>query len=211
MRLIIASSNNSKVREIYALLGEIYTSVESMREAGFDGEIDETGKTFAENARIKAEAIFARFPSCAVLADDSGLAVDALGGAPGVCSARYAGEDATDADRRAKLLREMASVPDDKRSASFECHIILLRPDKTPIACAGRAEGIILREEKGSDGFGYDSLFYSPELGKTFAEASAAEKNTVSHRGRALTVLSALLRAEKSADKVQGASAASRS
>ena len=146
--------------------------------------IKETGKTFAENALIKANTLTKKL-HIPVLADDSGLVVDALDGAPGIYSARYAG-DHDDAANKAKLLRELEGVPDDKRTAHFHCTIVVTKEGSDPLIANGDVEGRILTEERGSDGFGYDPLFFYPPAGKSFAEMDMNEKNAVSHRGRAL-------------------------
>lgn len=195
-KLILATNNKNKLREIREMLADTEIQVLSQREAGIEADADETGKTFAENAAIKANTIWeimhARGEACYVLADDSGLAVDALDGAPGVYSARWAGEDATDADRIAKLLAEMRNVPDGERGAHFACVMCLITPAGEQQFFEGRAEGVILRECRGENGFGYDPVFgYG---GRSFAELSAAEKNAVSHRYYALTQVVAWFR-----------------
>ncbi len=183
MKLAIATNNKHKLSEIRAILGDSFEELLSLSELGIDIDIEETGKTLEENALIKARTIF-RLSGLAAIADDTGLMVDALDGAPGVYSARYAGEEHNDAKNREYLLKNLQGVND--RSAHFATSIALCYPDGTELLSEGRVDGEILHEERGSEGFGYDSLFYSHELGKTFAEASQAEKNTVSHRGRAL-------------------------
>lgn len=186
MKLVAATKNAHKLRE----MREILTSYEivSAADAGFLGEPEETGSTFRENALIKARAT-ASATSLPALADDSGLCVDALGGAPGVFSARYSGKG--DAANRALLLERLAGEED--RRAHFSCAVALVFPDGREFVAEGRAEGTILHEERGTGGFGYDSLFWSDELKKTFAEADEEEKNNVSHRGRALAALAAML------------------
>ncbi len=157
-------------------------------EAGITVDVKEDGTTFLENARKKAVAVMAA-SGLPALADDSGLCVDALDGRPGIYSARYAGPGATDADRTAKLLAELAQVPQAERTAQFVCAICVAYPDgrflEIEEACAGR----ILPAPRGENGFGYDPVFYVPELGKTFAEATDEEKNAISHRGKALRKL----------------------
>ncbi len=186
MIIVVATQNAHKVREIR----EIFTGAElvSAREMGFSDEIEETGTSFSENALIKARAVAAatRLPA---LADDSGLCVDALGGAPGVRSARYSGGG--DAENRRLLLENLQNAAD--RRAHFVCAVALVFPDGRELVAEGRADGMIASEEHGTGGFGYDSLFVSDELGKTFASASEEEKNSVSHRGRALAKLAAML------------------
>ncbi|MBQ7500952.1 MAG: XTP/dITP diphosphatase [Clostridia bacterium] len=187
MKLILASNNKNKISELDALMkGSGIEGVEilSLADIGYTDEIEETGETFEENARIKAKTI-ADLGYCAV-ADDSGLCVDALGGAPGVYSARYCGHHGDDEANNRKLLEDLANVPDEKRTAYFMSSIVCVMPDiGREIAVYGKAHGIILHEKHGCGGFGYDPLFYYPPLDKTFAELTPDEKNTVSHRGAA--------------------------
>ena len=190
-RLVLASQNGGKLRELRALFGAEY-DVASMGEMGLDMEIEETGSTFEENARIKAEALCAR-TGCAALADDSGLEVDCLGGAPGVYSARYAGGHGDDAANNALLIANVKAFP-APRTARFVSAVALARPGRETLIARGSCEGEVLLEERGEGGFGYDPLFYSHDLHKTFAEASAGEKNTVSHRARALKKLVEIMR-----------------
>lgn len=194
MRIVVASGNKNKLREI----AEIFRGYEivSMQAAGFSGEIEETGKTFEENALIKARAVCGAL-RCAALADDSGLCVDALGGAPGVHSARFCGRHGDDAANNALLLEKLKGVPAEKRGAYFESSVALCFPDGREITAAGRTYGSILEEAEGEGGFGYDPLFYSDDLGKSFGTASPAEKNAVSHRARALEALSRKLAGEE--------------
>ncbi len=182
-KLVLASQNAGKLRELRALFGAEY-DVSSMGELGVDMEIEETGTTFEENARIKAETLCAR-TGCAALADDSGLEVDCLGGAPGVYSARYAGKHGDDAANNALLVANVRDFP-APRTARFVSAVALARPGRETLIARGSCEGEVLLEERGEGGFGYDPLFYSYDLHKTFAEASADEKNAVSHRARAL-------------------------
>ena len=184
-KLIIGSNNKHKVEEIKAILGGFYDEVLSLKEAGIALSVDEDQETFEGNAVKKAMEAFSE-TGFDTLADDSGLSVDALGGAPGVYSARYAGEYASDEDNNARLLKELDGVKD--RSAKFVCVIALVRQGQVMTA-KGEAFGRIICEPTGEGGFGYDPLFYSFELGKTFAQASAQEKNAVSHRARALFAL----------------------
>ena len=187
-KIIIASNTAGKLREFQAILKPFGLEVISQREAGFTQDVEETGTTFAENAAIKAQAVYAAM-HCPVIADDSGLMVDALDGAPGVYSHRFAGEGATDADRNAKLLHELDGVPAEKRTARFVCALCYLDADGTPQAFSGVCEGVIGTEPRGENGFGYDPLFYVD--GKSMAEMTEAEKNRISHRGRALEQLKA--------------------
>ncbi len=185
-KIVVASGNRGKIREIKEIFRNY--DVISMREAGFDREIDETGSTFEENAVIKARAVSEAL-GCIALADDSGLCVDALGGAPGVFSARYAGGHGDDGANNALLLENMRSVPDEKRGAYFESCVALCLKDGTVVTASGRTYGRILRAPDGEGGFGYDPVFFSGELGKSFGRASAEEKNAVSHRAKALAAL----------------------
>lgn len=186
MELVIASNNRHKVSEIKKILSGKFGKIYSMSEIGIDVDPAETATDFLGNARIKALAV-AALTDKAVLADDSGLEVEALGGRPGVYSARYAGEPVSDERNNEKLLREMSNVPD--RSARFVTTMVLLLPDRREIVGVGEVKGAITRQKQGTNGFGYDPLFYAYELGKTFGEASDDEKNAVSHRSRALAEL----------------------
>lgn len=180
-KIIVASGNAHKIEEIKS----IFEGVEliTMTEAGFDGEIEETGKTFKENALIKARTVCESLGSdLPVIADDSGLCVDALNGAPGIFSARFSGGGS--ADNRALLLKRMENI--SHRSAKFACAVCLYFPDGRHLFGEGFTYGKILFEEIGSKGFGYDPLFFSDDLQKSFGEASESEKNSVSHRFRAL-------------------------
>ena len=184
MKFIIATNNPKKLVELERILNPLGIEAVSAKEAGVVlDEVEETGTTFAENAFLKADAAFKKTGMPAV-ADDSGLSVDALDGRPGVYSARYAGEAHDDKANRRLLLKNLDGV--ENRRAHFATVITICYPNGEFITAKGRVEGSILTEERGSEGFGYDSLFYSDELQKTFAEASQAEKNSVSHRGRAL-------------------------
>ncbi len=187
MKLVVASGNPGKRREIASIL-------EGLGFELVDGEpaveVNEDADTFAGNARKKALAA-ARSCGCAAIADDSGLCVDALGDAPGVRSARFAGEGASDAENNARLLAELEGGTN--RRARFVCAVCLAYPDGRVLEASGEVEGQILEAPRGEEGFGYDPLFYCPELGKTFAEASPEEKARVSHRGRALRRLAELI------------------
>lgn len=182
MKIAIATNNRKKLAEIRAVLGGFFEEMYSLDDLGISVEIEETGSTLTENALIKARAILG-MTGLASLADDSGLMCDALDGAPGVYSARYAGEGHDDKANNALLLENLAGKD---RSAHFCSVIALCLPDGREFTAEGRVDGVILDAERGEGGFGYDPLFFSPELGKTFAEASPDEKNSVSHRGRAL-------------------------
>lgn len=185
-KLVLASGNAGKLAELQAMLG---LAIEVLPQSDFvDTEADETGLTFIENALIKARHA-ARASGLPALADDSGLAVDALDGAPGIHSARYA--FGGDAANNVKLIDELRGVPDEQRTARFICVLALVRhaEDPTPIICEGVWEGRILLEPRGSSGFGYDPLFFVPEAGRSSAELTAAEKNSLSHRARAMRLL----------------------
>lgn len=187
-----ATKNKGKIKEIGEMLGSLGFEVVSQQEAGYDVDILETGDTFEKNALIKARAI-AMLCDEPVLADDSGLCIDALDGRPGVFSARYAGENAEDSEKIQKILSEMEGVTD--RSAKFVTAAAFIFPNGKEIIALGEVKGEITLEPKGDNGFGYDPIFFSHELGKTFAEATDEEKNSVSHRGRALNALGAKLEA----------------
>ena len=192
MKFVLASNNKKKITELKTILSSLLPECEvlSLSDAGIEGDIEEIGKTFEENSVIKA-SVPAKLGYIGI-ADDSGLCVDALDGAPGVYSARYSGGgDQANID---KLLSELENVPDEKRTAKFVCVMSAVFPDGKIITARGEAHGVILRERRGDDGFGYDPVFYSTDLQKTFAEASADEKNKVSHRGRALSLFCAKLK-----------------
>ncbi len=183
-KLILASNNPNKLKEMSALLRDRFEVI-TLAQTGIECEPEETGTTFLENARIKAKTIcdLTGFPA---VADDSGLCVPALNGAPGIYSARYSPEH-TDKANNALLLKNMEHI--DQREAYYMCAIALVFPDGREFTAQGRCDGIILRTPRGKGGFGYDPLFYVPELSKTFAETTPEEKNTVSHRARALREL----------------------
>ncbi|MBQ2889171.1 MAG: XTP/dITP diphosphatase [Clostridia bacterium] len=184
MKIIAATKNKNKLREF----GEILKGFEiiSQEEAGIDIDVEETGTTFEENSRLKAEAIF-KAAGIPAIADDSGLCVDALDGAPGVYSARYGGEGLDDEGRVQLLLKNMENVPDEKRTARFVCVITMVSSGGV-ITAKGECEGVINHAPMGENGFGYDPVFYMKEYGKTTAEMSPDEKNAVSHRGKALKI-----------------------
>ena len=193
-KIILATGNLNKVREISASLKG--SSIEIMPQSMFNVPADdETGTTFVENAIIKARNCAAHTGEAA-MADDSGIEVDALGGAPGVHSARYSGEHANDEKNTALLLRNMENVPDGKRTARYWCVMVYMRSasDPTPIICQASWEGIIIREKRGTNGFGYDPVFLIPELGKTAAEVSLEVKNSMSHRAKAIKMMTERLR-----------------
>ena len=184
-KLIVASNNKGKIKEIKEILKDVYEIV-PMGEAGFNEEIEENGSTFFENALIKAKAVSEALGVNA-LADDSGLCVDALGGAPGIYSARFSGVHGDDAANRKKLLSELKNLKNpDERKAKFVSSVVLYKCDGEVVSGMGETHGIIGFKEEGENGFGYDSLFISDDLGKSFGVATAEEKNSVSHRARAL-------------------------
>ena len=194
MTIALATNNKHKLQEIRAILDGCFDKLLSLSELGIDIEIEETGSTLEENALIKAREIV-RLTGMPALADDTGLMVDALDGAPGVYSARYAGEAHDDKANRELLLKNLENAPD--RSAHFGTVIAVCYPDGTYLTAEGRVDGVITHEERGDGGFGYDSLFLSNEIGKTFAEATPEEKNAISHRGRALRAMLELLKSQK--------------
>lgn len=193
MKIVLATNNKHKLEEIRAILDGCFEQLLSLSELGLDIEIEETGATLEENALIKAREIV-RLTGMPALADDTGLMVDALGGAPGVYSARYAGEAHDDKSNRQLLLKNLENAPD--RSSHFGTVIAVCYPDGSYLTAEGRVDGKIIFEERGEGGFGYDSLFYSEEIGKTFAEATPEEKNSISHRGRALRAMLEKLKAQ---------------
>jgi len=184
--LVLATRNAGKTAEFRDMLKAFPVRICNLDDFGPTPEIEEDGVTFDENAYKKAH-FAARVLGLPTLADDSGLVVEALGGAPGVYSARYAGENATDADRCAKLLREMEGQ--DQREAAFECVLSIAVPEGPALTYEGRCEGRITHQPRGANGFGYDPVFFHPPSHKTFAEMTIAEKSRVSHRGRALQEL----------------------
>jgi XTP/dITP diphosphohydrolase len=192
-RIVLASNNPGKVREINQMLADLHLGV--VPQSDFEvTEAEETGLTFVENAILKARHA-ARFTQLAAIADDSGLEVDALHGAPGIYSARYAGRGAGDQANLRKLLEDLKHVPDEKRAARFQCVLVYLRHelDPTPIICQGTWEGRILRAPVGEHGFGYDPVFLVPTHGCSSAQLPPAVKNALSHRGQALRQLAAAL------------------
>lgn len=190
-KIVFASNNKGKIRELKDILSPMGIEVVSQREAGFDIEADETGTTFAENSAIKAKAIYelAKIP---VLADDSGLCVDALDGQPGVYSHRFAGENATDEEKCRYILEKLENVSDEKRTARFICDMCFIDENGREYHAEGRCEGKIGREEKGNNGFGYDPIFVVGN--RTLAELEEAEKNKISHRAEALKKMKEILK-----------------
>lgn len=192
-KLIVASNNKNKLKEFSAILGSRYEIV-SMRDAGIDADIEENGTTFEENALIKAEYV-ANMTGCAAIADDSGLEVDALGGAPGVYSARYCGRHGDDEANNDLLLENLKHVP-APRTGRYVAAIALVRPGKEAVVRRGTCDGEILFERRGNGGFGYDPLFVC-ETGETFAEVSAETKNAISHRKRGIEAVVRALEEEE--------------
>ena len=184
MKLVLASKNQHKLLEMEHILRDLGLEVVLESQVGVDVDVEETGTTFLENAALKARAVM-EASGMAALADDSGLMVDALDGAPGVYSARYGNLD-SDQARTSYLLENLKDVPAGKRGAQFVSAIVCILPDGREVHAQGTCQGEILFAPRGENGFGYDPVFYSPELQKTFSEATEEEKSTVSHRGRAL-------------------------
>ena len=197
MKLILATNNAHKMREIFEILGADFPDMQTLKQAGLEIDVVEDGDTFQANAIKKAEEVLRLSGFPAALADDSGLIVDALGGAPGVYSARYAGEGHDDAANNAKLMRDMAGIPSEQRTCRFASAVALAREGKETICVMGYAEGLLLTEARGANGFGYDPYFFFEPMGKSFAELSAEEKNSVSHRKHALEALLDVLRQEQ--------------
>ena len=187
-RIIFATGNAGKVREIKMILGDLGMEILSMKEAGIQASPEENGATYAENALIKARAV-AAYTDDIVMADDSGLEIDYLNCEPGVYSARYMGEDTPYSIKNANLLERLNGVPDEERTARFVCAIAAVLPDGRELTTRATIEGRIGYEERGEGGFGYDPIFFVPEFGKTTAELTAEEKNLVSHRGKALKLM----------------------
>lgn len=187
-RIIFATGNEGKMKEIKMILGDLEIPVISMKEAGIAADIDENGTTFEENAVIKAKTI-CEMTGELVLADDSGLEIDALNKEPGVYSARYMGENTSYHIKNANLIQRLEEVPDEKRTARFVCAMAAAFPDGRTITTRGTIEGRIGYEEHGENGFGYDPIFYLPEYGCSTAELSLEKKNELSHRGKALRAM----------------------
>lgn len=193
-QIIFATGNKGKMREIKMILSGLLingeeTEVISMKDAGIDAEIEEDGATFAENAVIKAKAVAQYAKDAIVLADDSGLEVDYLNKEPGIYSARYLGEDTPYSVKNATIIERLSGVEGMERSARFVCAIAAVLPDGSVLTETATIEGQIGYEEKGSNGFGYDPIFYVPAYGKSTAELSEEEKNAISHRGKALRAI----------------------
>lgn len=193
MRIIFATGNKDKMREIREILSDLGMEILSMKEAGLAPDIVEDGASFEENAEIKARAI-AGMCRDIVLADDSGLEIDALGGEPGIYSARYMGEDTSYRVKNKNLIDRLEGVPDEKRTARFVCAIAAVFPDGSCEVVRGTIEGRIGYEERGENGFGYDPIFIAPEYGCTTAELSEEQKNRISHRGKALEKMKTIIK-----------------
>ncbi|MBR9937892.1 XTP/dITP diphosphatase [Oscillospiraceae bacterium Marseille-Q3528] len=192
-KIIFATGNEGKMKEVRMILKDLGLPVLSMKEAGVQADIVEDGTTFEENAKIKAVAV-QKLTGALVLADDSGLEIDYLNKEPGIYSARYMGEDTPYSVKNANLISRLAGVPDEQRTARFVCAIAAAFPDGEVLTTRGTIEGIIGYEERGENGFGYDPIFYLPEYKKSTAELSPEEKNALSHRGRALRQMEEELR-----------------
>ncbi len=204
MRIVFATGNKDKMREIRQILGSLDATILSMKEAGVDADVEENGSTFSENARIKAAEIYRLLQekepeeadNTVVLADDSGLEIDYLGGEPGIYSARYLGKDTPYSEKNRIILDRLKDAVDEERSARFVCAIAACLPGGKILDTLGKMEGRIAHEIAGSNGFGYDPIFFLPEYGKTSAEISGDEKNAISHRGKALREMEKLLSKE---------------
>ncbi len=192
-KLLLGTNNRAKVREYLSLLTDLDYEIVTMAEQGISVAVEEVGRSLEENARLKATVV-ARESRLLTLADDSGLEVDSLGGEPGKLSARYAGENATDRDRIEYLLKRLDGVPWERRTARFRCVIALATPGGKVELCSGECAGFITFEPRGEHGFGYDPIFYVPELDKTMAELPLAQKNKIGHRGQAARKAAQLLR-----------------
>ena len=202
-QIIFATGNTGKMREIQSILDDLRVPVLSMKEAGIQVDIQENGTSFEENALIKARTVAAAEEArgSIVLADDSGLEIDALNGEPGIYSARYLGEDTPYDVKNRELISRLEGVPEDRRTARFVCVIAAVLADGREFTVRGVIEGRIGYEQKGQGGFGYDPIFYVPEYGKTTAEMSPEEKNQISHRGKALMLMKEVLKDNESIDR----------
>ena len=202
-RIIFATGNEGKMREVRAILADLGLPVLSMKEAGADPVIVEDGKTFGENAQIKAQAVW----NCTgdiVLADDSGLVVDYIGGEPGIYSARYMGEDTSYVIKNQNIIDRLKDAKGKERSARFVCNIAAVLPDGRVLHAEETMEGLIAEKPAGTGGFGYDPILYLPEFGMTSAEITMEEKNKISHRGKALEAIKRVLAAELAKDGRDG-------
>ena len=195
-KIILASTNKGKLREVREILDGTGFSVIPLSETGFTEEVEENGETFEENAFIKAEAV-AKALGVPVLADDSGLEIDALGGEPGIRSARFMGRETPYSEKNAAILEKLKDVPEEKRTARFVCAMAMVYPDGRCLSVRETMEGRIAYEIAGENGFGYDPIFFLPEYGMTSAEITPEEKNAISHRGKALRKMAALIAEEE--------------
>ena len=195
-KLILATSNKDKAKEIAEILKDTPFVVTTMKEEGFDPDIVEDGKTFEENALIKARTVHALAESAYVMADDSGLCIDALDGAPGIYSARFCGENSTYPEKFKKIFEMLKDVPEEKRTAKFVCSIAVVRPDGSEFTVRGEVCGVLHEKPMGDGGFGYDPIFYVPEFGMTTAQMTKEQKNSISHRGKASRAMADILKAE---------------
>lgn len=195
MRVIVATGNKDKVKEIKEILSDMDALVVTMKDAGLSAEPEEDGATFLENAVIKAKAVAEKaakssdWKDAVVMADDSGLVIDALNGEPGIYSARYMGHDTSYREKNANLIERLDNVPEEERSARFVCAVAAVCPGGKILTAEAAMEGRIAYEEHGQGGFGYDPIFYLPEFDRTSAELSLEEKNSISHRGKALRMM----------------------
>ena len=195
-KLILATSNKDKAREIAEILSDTPFVVTTMKEEGYDPDIVEDGKTFEENALIKARTVHALAEGAYVMADDSGLCIDALDGAPGIYSARFCGENSTYPEKFAKIFEMLKDVPEEKRTAKFVCSIAVVRPDGSEFTVRGEVCGVLHEKPMGNGGFGYDPIFYVPEFGMTTAQMTKEQKNSISHRGKASRAMAEKLKAD---------------
>ena len=195
MKIVVATGNKDKVKEIKEILRDMDATVTTMKDAGLPAEPEETGETFTENALVKAKAVAKKaaaskeWKDAVIIADDSGLVIDALNGEPGIYSARYLGHDTSYRKKNADIVRRLTGVPDEERSARFVCAIAAVCPDGRTLTAEAAMEGRIGYEERGENGFGYDPIFYLPEYGCSGAELSREQKNAISHRGKALRLM----------------------
>ncbi len=199
-QIVFATGNEGKMREVREILADLGVPVVSMKQAGLAAQAEETGTTFEENAQIKARDIAgaarrAGLAGALVLADDSGLEVDALNREPGIYSARWMGEDTSYEIKNAEIIRRVEGLPEEERTARFVSAIAAVFPDGSEAVTRGTVEGLVAHQPAGENGFGYDPIFYVPELGCTSAEIPMEEKNKISHRGRALRAMEAVVRA----------------
>ena len=195
-KLILATSNKDKAREIAEILSDTPFVVTTMKEEGYDPDIVEDGKTFEENALKKARAVHELASGAYVMADDSGLCIDALDGAPGIYSARFCGEDSTYPEKFAKIFEMLKDVPEEQRTAKFVCSIAVVRPDGSEFTVRGEVCGVLHEKPMGDGGFGYDPIFYVPEFGMTTAQMTKEQKNSISHRGKASRAMAEKLKEE---------------